>query len=47
MGITNIGSFNRHFNTTLPDDDYDTIGGWLAEQLGHIRAAATASAITT
>ncbi|HLU15884.1 MAG TPA: transporter associated domain-containing protein [Burkholderiaceae bacterium] len=36
MGITNIGSFNRHFNTTLPDDDYDTIGGWLAEQLGHI-----------
>lgn len=36
MGITNICSFNRHFNTSLPDDDYDTIGGWLAEQLGHI-----------
>src|SRR5690625_763208 len=28
MGITNICSFNRHFNTSLPDDDYDTIGGW-------------------
>src|SRR5690554_3447038 len=36
MGITNICAFNRHFNTALPDDDYDTIGGWLAEQLGHI-----------
>ena len=36
MGITNICSFNRHFNTNLPDDDYDTVGGWLAEQLGHI-----------
>src|SRR5690554_6524922 len=36
MGITNICAFNRHFDTALPDDDYDTIGGWLAEQLGHI-----------
>src|SRR5690554_201116 len=36
MGITNICSFNRHFDTSLPDDDYDMIGGWLAEQLGHI-----------
>lgn len=36
MGITNICSFNRHFDTHLPDDDYDTISGWLAAQLGHI-----------
>lgn len=36
MGITDIDHFNEYFNTQLPDDDYDTIGGWLAEQLGHI-----------
>lgn len=36
MGVTNICSFNRHFNTELPDDDYDTIGGWMAARLGHI-----------
>ncbi len=36
MGITTIDSFNRQFDTRLPDDDYDTIGGWLAAELGHI-----------
>src|SRR5699024_821938 len=36
MGITDIDRFNSCFGTHLPDDDYDTIGGWLAEQLGHI-----------
>lgn len=36
MAITDIDRFNEQFNTSIPDDDYDTIGGWLAEQLGHI-----------
>src|SRR5699024_11199213 len=36
MGITNICRFNRHFDTDLPDNDFDTVGGWLAAQLGHI-----------
>src|SRR5699024_6560825 len=36
MGITTIDSFNRQFHTQLPDDDYDTLGGWLAAELGHI-----------
>ena len=36
MAITEIEDFNRAFGTDLPDDDYDTIGGWLAAELGHI-----------
>ncbi|OWT61859.1 HlyC/CorC family transporter [Candidimonas nitroreducens] len=36
MAITEIEDFNRAFGTELPDDDYDTIGGWLAAELGHI-----------
>lgn len=36
MGITEIDVFNRSFNTDLPDDDYDTLGGWLAAELGRI-----------
>src|SRR5690554_7079492 len=36
MGITEIDVFNEHFNTNLPDDDYDTLGGWLAAELGRI-----------
>ncbi len=35
-GITTISSFNREFDTHLPDDDFDTVGGWLAAELGHI-----------
>ncbi|HUH60647.1 MAG TPA: transporter associated domain-containing protein [Candidimonas sp.] len=36
MGITEIEVFNRSFNTDLPHDDYDTLGGWLAAELGRI-----------
>ncbi|SHI15467.1 HlyC/CorC family transporter [Pollutimonas bauzanensis] len=36
MGITEIPIFNRSFNTDLPHDDYDTLGGWLAAELGRI-----------
>lgn len=36
MGITDIEVFNKTFGTALPDDDYDTIGGWLAAELGRI-----------
>jgi len=36
MGTTAIDQFNRHFTTNVPDNDYDTIGGWLAAELGHI-----------
>lgn len=36
MGITEIDVFNDTFGTGLPDDDYDTIGGWLAAELGRI-----------
>jgi magnesium and cobalt transporter len=36
MGITEIDVFNRSFNTDLPHDDYDTLGGWLAAELGRI-----------
>ena len=36
MGITEIDVFNRAFNTTLPTDEYDTLGGWITAELGHI-----------
>jgi len=36
MGVTEIEDFNTAFDTQLPNDDYDTIGGWLAAELGHI-----------
>src|SRR5690606_21215048 len=36
MGITEIEDFNEAFGTNLPNEDYDTIGGWLAAELGHI-----------
>ena len=36
MGITEIPLFNRAFNTDLPHEDYDTLGGWLAAELGRI-----------
>lgn len=36
MGITEIETFNETFGTSLPDDDYDTVGGWLAAELGRI-----------
>lgn len=36
MGTTEIEAFNEAFNTALPHDDYDTLGGWLTAELGHI-----------
>jgi len=36
MGITEIEVFNKTFGTELPDDDFDTVGGWLAAELGRI-----------
>jgi len=36
MGITEIEDFNATFGTNLPDDEMDTVGGWLAAELGHI-----------
>jgi magnesium and cobalt transporter len=36
MGITEINIFNRSFNTTLPTDEYDTLGGWVTAELGRI-----------
>jgi len=36
MGETEIEIFNRAFNTSLPNDDYDTLGGWFTSQLGRI-----------
>lgn len=36
MGITEIDVFNETFHTHLPNDDYDTLGGWLAAELGRI-----------
>jgi len=36
MGMTEIEDFNATFGTSLADDEVDTVGGWLAAQLGHI-----------
>ena len=36
MGATEIEIFNRAFNTNVPDDDYDTLGGWFTAELGRI-----------
>lgn len=36
MGITEIEDFNREFQTNLPHEDYDTLGGWLAAELERI-----------
>jgi len=36
MGMTEIEDFNTTFGTNLPNDDVDTVGGWLAAELGHI-----------
>jgi len=36
MALTNICDFNEAFGTSLPDDEYDTIGGWLAAERGQI-----------
>lgn len=36
MASTQIDHFNEVFNTALPDDEYDSVGGWLGGQLGRI-----------
>jgi magnesium and cobalt transporter len=36
QAATDIGKFNEAFSVALPDDDYDSIGGWLGGQLGRI-----------
>lgn len=36
MGITEVCVFNRAFGTELPDDNCDTLGGWLTSELERI-----------
>ncbi len=36
LATTEIERFNETIQTTLPEGDYDTVGGWLAHELGHI-----------
>ncbi len=36
LATTEIDQFNESIQTTLPEGDYDTVGGWLAHVLGHI-----------
>lgn len=35
-GITPIEDFNRHFGTDYSDEEFDTIGGLVINQLGHL-----------
>jgi magnesium and cobalt transporter len=34
--LTPISDFNQHFNASLSDEEYDTIGGLLTKQFGHL-----------
>ncbi len=34
--LTPIDEFNDHFSTDFPDDEYDTIGGLITHELGHL-----------
>jgi magnesium and cobalt transporter len=34
--LTPISDFNQYFNATLSDEEYDTIGGLLMKQFGHL-----------
>lgn len=36
QATTDIDKFNEALGSTLPDDEYDTVGGWLGGQLGRI-----------
>jgi magnesium and cobalt transporter len=36
--ITPIEEFNKYFHTSLPDDEYDTIGGLVTAAFGHVPA---------
>ena len=37
---TEISHFNDVFGSKLPDDEYDSVGGWMGGRLGRIRAVA-------
>lgn len=34
--LTPIEEFNQYFNTKISDDDFDTIGGYISQQVGHM-----------
>lgn len=34
--ITSIDTFNHYFATNISDEDFDTIGGYVIQQLGHL-----------
>ena len=36
LATTEIEHLNEIISTTLPEGDYDTVGGWLTHELGHI-----------
>jgi magnesium and cobalt transporter len=36
QATTDIDKFNETFSTSLPEHEYDTVGGWLGSELGHI-----------
>jgi magnesium and cobalt transporter len=36
LALTRIDEFNEFFNTTLPDADYDTVGGLVMHELGRL-----------
>jgi len=36
VAATDIAHFNESFATDLPDDEYDSVGGWLGGELGRI-----------
>ncbi|AHV93171.1 HlyC/CorC family transporter [Bordetella holmesii] len=36
LAATDISYFNETFSTQMPDDEYDSVGGWLGGKLGRI-----------
>ncbi|ETD69617.1 magnesium transporter [Pelistega indica] len=36
MGVSSIKHLNETIDANIPEDEYDTIGGWLAAELDHI-----------
>ena len=35
-GLTSLPEFNQHFKMALPEDEFDTIGGFLVDQWGRV-----------
>ncbi|MDA0228177.1 MAG: CBS domain-containing protein [Proteobacteria bacterium] len=35
-GDTALARINEAFEVHLPDDDFDTVGGWIAHEMGHV-----------